>query len=215
MKRLYFIFAMVTFQILCSNAQSKLFIGGRANINNESTSFGVSDNNEVAANFYPSIGLHLNPRLIIGVKAILARDPKNYILEEFSNFTLFRATTVTKYGAGIFIRKRKPITEKVGIYAQIFVDYYESNIKYNSGDSFLPVEDDRLIDGIKQSKTFGTGLITGIEVKFSKRWMLNAQFGTINFENTVPVNDFVSSAKDIYVNFSMSSLRLSMLYYLK
>lgn len=211
MKKIFLIVTVAIFQISISLGQSRLYIGGAGNYNLEKFPDETYSIKQHTIYFYPTIGIHLNTNWIIGISGEIEKNESAFKYNTL-NFQNEGSNSSQTLGGGFFIRKRHPLSETIGLYAHIFVGFSEYSQTRESDSN--PSDEIRFQKGYILTKSYQTGLQTGIEIKLSKKWMVNAKFGEINYENIVPQYEDLFAIRAVNISFRPSALRISMLYYI-
>ncbi len=217
MKKLVFIAILITFLPRSIYTQQNIFIAGAANVNLSIDTLEKISIKNTGLKFEPEFGFHFHENWVLGFNANLNYEKTLRVVKHdgqsggLTNETESSVETINQtYGAGLYIRKRQPITDKFAFYTQVFFKLSEK--KYHRIRSW------RDNDFIEFTKINNYGLQAGLEFKFGKRWFLTTQMKGIYFFHEIPSdNDNAENParKDFAIELDPRYISFTLNYHLK
>ncbi len=194
MKKMLSILASLFMAVLVTTdatAQYQFFTGGTLNFQNQKYSEGDDKLSRYAV--LPYIGYMASDNLIVGMALGVVGD-RDGDDDNYSKVSSFRINPFARY--------RKAANEATGIYGEFGV-----NVDLGTAKTFLGG------DEASKSNTTSLGFYAGpgIDYAFSDRWVVNALWGALRYENT-SVKDVDGSLNEFGLNINPANIRFSLNY---
>jgi hypothetical protein len=171
---------------LCAGAQvgkGDLLVGGTLGFYNSNTNYNGASNSSANVNFNPRISYAVGNNSILGLNLGYAYNKTKATSSDNQN-------TTNTFSAGVFLRNLIPIKGKFGWYPEIGGNVYSGKTQYvqNNGG-----------ENTSTTKGFNAYVVPGLYYSISPAFLLNVDFGGVNFGSAkTKYNDSPSSTTNSF-----------------